>query len=342
MVVDGIQVEYPRYVFPPRILRGSYGHCYRQSIGRAFDRALNEFHPDIVYATWAYPDGWAAVKLARKANLPVVVKVHGSDIHLLDKHPARKRRTREALCQADGVIAVSEDLARQVVGLGIDSGRVYVVSNGVDSDLFSPSSRGEARRRLNLSDDRPIIVFVGNLVPVKGVDVLVRACKIFSEEKMDFSCYLIGRGPLQKSLEHQIQSCGLQGKIQCLGSKPHKELPDWYRAANLVVLPSHSEGLPNVLLEAVACGTRFVASDVGGIREIAIGDRGKLVPPGDAAALAQAIQSMLCDSTQQSSHLPAISRSFAESARDLARLLERTIASHHSPMPRVSQICPTR
>ena len=105
-------VEYPRFVFPPRVLRGWYGRFYRWSIGPAFRRALAAFRPDVVFATWAYPDGWAAVDLAHQAGLPAVLKVHGSDVLQLKHYPTRRRGTAEALRRADRVVAVSRDLAR--------------------------------------------------------------------------------------------------------------------------------------------------------------------------------------------------------------------------------------
>src|SRR5205823_10798887 len=108
---DGITVDHPRYWFPPKMTRGRYGHWYRWSVGKTFANAMREFQPEIVFAPWAYPDGWAAVSLAREFNLKVVVQVHGSEVKLLDDFPAKRKRTIEALTAADGVVAVSQDLA---------------------------------------------------------------------------------------------------------------------------------------------------------------------------------------------------------------------------------------
>src|SRR5205814_5613631 len=90
---DGIPVEYPLYLFPPRVLRGWYGHCFRASVRSAFRRAVEEFRPDLVFAPWAFPDGWAAVQLARRAGLPVVVSALGSDVLMVRPHSLRHRRT---------------------------------------------------------------------------------------------------------------------------------------------------------------------------------------------------------------------------------------------------------
>src|SRR5690606_18023949 len=113
-VSDGIPVEHPRYWYTPGVLRGLYGRFFRESVRRSFDRHVREFAPDMVFATCAYPDGWAAVRLARRHSLPVVLQVHGSDVRRVDEYAARREGTRAALSQADGVIAVSADLGRRV------------------------------------------------------------------------------------------------------------------------------------------------------------------------------------------------------------------------------------
>ena len=294
---DGIPVDHPRYLFPPKILRSCYGRCFRRSVRRSFQHALSEFHPDIVLGSWAYPDGWAAVDLAHQAGLPAVVKVHGSDIYGLESHPSRQRGTIEALSRADGVIVVSRHLANRVITLGAHSDCVHVVYNGVDTQLFHPAA--QSRQRLGLSPEKPIVLFIGNLVAVKGIDILIDACARLLAEQISFTCYLIGQGPLRSQLQRQIRDRGLSEHVKLLGAKPHNELPDWYRAADVFVLPSRSEGLPNVLLEAAACGTPWVASDVGGIPEIAHLAASRLVQPNDAASLARAVSEFLRDKPPQ-------------------------------------------
>ena len=330
ILLDGITVDYPRYLFTPKVLRAWYGHFYRFSVKSAFDRALAEFRPDLIYAHWAYPDGWAAVELGHAAGLPVVIKVHGSDILVLGSYRGRRHRTIEVLQRADGIVAVSQDLARRMVELGARAGNIHVVYAGIDREVFRPGPRAEARRRLGLPPDIPIVLFVGNLLPVKGLDVLVEASSHLKKDGVKFSCLLIGQGPMRDRLERQIAGLQLQEQIRMLGPKPNEELPEWYRAATLFVLPSRSEGLPTVLREAAACGTPFVASRVGGIPEIAHLVPSRLVQPEDARGLAHAIREMI---ERPINHQECVgpSRQFPshdESAAELSEVLEAHLCNY--------------
>ena len=165
-VFDGMTIHHPRYAFTPKILRGAYGHFFVRSVRECFRQAVRDFRPDVVLGCWAYPDGWAAVQLAREAGLPVAIKVQGSDLLTIDDQPARKRRTSEALAGADAVIAVSRHLAAKAVAMGAAPDRVHVVYNGVDASVFCPAPREVAREHLELTSPDPLILFVGNLVPV--------------------------------------------------------------------------------------------------------------------------------------------------------------------------------
>ncbi len=304
VTLDGLPVEHPRYYFPPKVGRGLYGHCFAASVRGAFRRAVREFAPDVVFAPWAYPDGWAAVRLARRAGLPVVVQVHGSDVKLLDQFPTRRRRTVEALTGADGVIAVSRDLRDRVVGLGVPADRVTVIYDGVDPQIFHPGDQQSARATVNLPGGwpaAPVLLFVGNLVAVKGIDVLVRA---LASLKSPARLVVVGAGPERDPLARLAGELGVADRVTFLGSLPQAALPDWYRAADLFVLPSRSEGVPNVLLEASACGTPWVASRVGGIPEMPGHASRRLVPPENPEALAAAIADALAAGRPDPADLP--------------------------------------
>jgi glycosyltransferase involved in cell wall biosynthesis len=322
---DGLPVEHPRYYFPPRILRACYGHCFRASVRKAFERAVAEFRPDVVHAPFAYPDGWAAVQLGHEFGLPVVVQVHGSDVRLLDRYPARRRRTEEALRAADGVIAVSQDLADTVVRTGVDPDRVLLAYDGIDPDLFHPGSKAAARARLGLDRDARRLLFVGNFYPVKGADVLLHACHRLRQHGVAFEADLIGQGPEGEALRGLVRRLGLEGTVGFRGAMPQAELADWYRSADVFVLPSHSEGVPNVLLEAMACHTPYVATSVGGIPEIHLPEVGRLVPPNDPAALADTIARELAAPPRDADAWPA-PRLRTEAVAEVAEFLEAVVA----------------
>jgi glycosyltransferase involved in cell wall biosynthesis len=329
-ISDGMIIHHPSYVFTPKVLRGWYGKFFVESVRECFHDAVRTFRPDVVLGCWAYPDGWAAVQLAREAGLPVAIKVHGSDVLTIQDHPARLRHTFDALSSADAVIAVSQNLANQVMGMGVNAGRVHTVYNGIDRTAFCPGSKAEARHALGIDSTDPLILFVGNLVPVKGVDVLIDALSNLASTSQRFRAAIIGEGSLRAELRSRIQSRGLDGTVQLTGPRPQSELPQWYRAADLLVLPSWSEGVPNVMLEATACGLASIASRVGGIPEIA--DPQSLVPPGDPIALAHRIAEFL---SSPRSFSPYFSPSgWTESGRKLSAVLQSISTAERARLPK--------
>jgi len=288
--VDGLEIHHPRYYYLPRLWRGALGESYERSVAGCFGRIVRSFEPDLIFAPWIYPDGLAAVRLGQAAGLPVVLMAHGSDVLGLDASPGRRAGTIEAIRGADAVVTVSQDLARAVVELGGRPGRVAVNYDGVDLVRFRPGPEAEARTLLGLDPGGPpIVLTVGNLLPVKGLDVLLDAFARLFERRVPFAGQIIGGGPLESWLRRRIARLGLQRRVELLGPMPHDELPARYRAARVLALPSRSEGVPTVLLEATACGIPFVASRVGGVPEVADLGRGLLVPPGDPDALADAL-----------------------------------------------------
>ena len=314
---DGMVIYHTRSMFTPKVLRGWYGHFLVQSLRTCFRRVVSDFSPDVVMGCWAYPDGWAAVQLAREVNLPVAIKVHGSDLLTIDNQPARRARTIEALQRADAVIAVSRNLADRAMAMGAD--HAHVVHNGVDTDVFRTGACDEAQRKLGIGSPDPLILFVGNLVPVKGIDVLIDALALLAKTGQRFQCAIVGDGPLKSDLQGRIDLLDLTQKVRLVGPRPLDELPLWYQSSRLVVLPSRSEGIPNVLLEANACGRPFVACRVGGIPEIAPND--SLVPPENPSALAERIRVFLDPTHRRATGANFIAGSWNDSAFELAAVL---------------------
>ncbi|HJZ60019.1 MAG TPA: glycosyltransferase, partial [Gemmataceae bacterium] len=292
-VLDGVRVHHPRYYYPPKLLASRAGWFYWRSVRATVDRLLRSFRPDVVLGYWAYPDGAAAVRIARETGGRSAVIVGGSDVLIDTRSAARRRRVVEVLRSADAVLSVSDDLRQKAVELGVRPDRSHLWRQGVATDLFRPGDRSVARVRLGIPDADPVVVWVGRMVPVKGLDILVRACGRLKEQGVGFRLYLVGDGPLRRVLEADCRALGVCDRVTFAGPCGHEQLADWYRAADLTVLPSRSEGLPNVLRESVSCGTPFVASRVGGIAEIAEAALDRLVPPEDPAALAEAIAAAL-------------------------------------------------
>ena len=155
-----------------------------------------------------------------------------------------------------------------------------------------PGDRLADRTNLGIGPDERLLLFVGNLVPVKAIDVLLRACVEPAQGRAVPSGHCRA-GPLRTALEGASRKLGLAARVQFVGGIPQTELPRWYRAADVFVLPSHSEGVPNVLLEAFACGTPWVASRIGGIPEIAHLGVSRMVAPSTPSELAVAIRETL-------------------------------------------------
>jgi glycosyltransferase involved in cell wall biosynthesis len=223
--------------------------------------------------------------------------VGGSDVLLLTADKSRQRVIQQVLTSADAIVTVNQDLKNKVVARGLDDHKVHVVRRGLDLKRFYPGDRAEARRRLNLPSERKILLWVGRMEPVKGLPVLLTALQQLKQDGVDCHTLLIGAGGQSDVIEAEVNTRDLNDRVSLLGAVAHEKLADYYRCANLVVLPSLSEGVPNVLLESMACGTPFVASDVGGISEIASPGIDRLVPADDPKALATAVRERLGSSS---------------------------------------------
>ena len=335
-VIDGIEVSHPRWLVVPKIGRRLHGRFYYWGIRRIFHQLCDEWKPDVILATWAYPDAYAASLLAAEAGLPLVVKVHGNDINAGQGKPWRRRRIKQALNYAKAVVCVSRALGANVTGLGlVDEGAVRVIPNGVDTELFHPMDKAECRKQLGLKDDKKHIVFVGSLVTVKGLEYLIHALPALGARVM---LHVVGAGRLRDSLKNVVAELGLTHGVIFHGRCAHEDVPKWMNAADVLCLPSLQEGDPNVVLEAIACGTPVVATKVVGLPEIIDdAEKGMLVAPEDSDALVKAIDKVLArtvshDGGHPSSHGYAVASgtgsptsglySWQDSAAELNRVLE--------------------
>ena len=247
---------------------------------------------DVVHCHWTI-SGLVAYVSTRLWRRPLVLSVRGSDIHLVE-HGLVAQLHRKIYARMDLIVAVSQDIAEKLAAIGVPRDKVRVVCNGVDR-RFQPGDRQAARRRLDLQAGDFIALFVGLLIPIKGLDILVEA--LAKSQTGELVCLLVGDGPLLSELQQQAADLGVGDRLRFVGRQPSDEIPDWMAAADVLVLPSRSEGRPNVVLEAQSCGIPVVATAVGGTPELVQdGETGLLLEPDDPQALAAAIDRLRSDS----------------------------------------------
>jgi len=245
----------------------------------------------LVHGHFAMPHGVAAVRLGSKWHLPVVVTVHGFDVNLWPTtRRGGLRELRTAVRGADAVTAVSSALADRAFEL--TGRRPLVLPTGIDLEAMKAHALPpvEARKRLGWPQSAPIVTFVGHLVEGKGVRELVAASDQLSS---DVIIMLVGDGPLRRELSEA--ALVRAGRIRLTGAVNHEEIPVYMAASDLVVLPSHSEGLGQVLVEAGAMGVPVVGSAVGGIPELLANEGGWLCEPRRPESLASAIAEALAN-----------------------------------------------
>lgn len=286
------ETAHPVWFYPPKLGHASHHRWMRRFVLPAADAMTDEWKPDLVLGYWTHPDGTVALEVARRLGVPGVLLVGGSDIQLLTDNRRRRKVIVDTLLAADRVLTVGLPLRDRVVGLGIPAERVGVFARGVDRERFAPGNGTAARERLGLPIDRPIALWVGRMVPVKGLDLLLAAWHGVAADGDVPPPLLVLAGDGEQRAMLELAAAALPDRVRFVGSVPNASLPEWYRAADLVVLPSRSEGVPNVLVEGLACGTPFVASDVGGIAGL-LEPNSRVVPAGDIPALASALREAL-------------------------------------------------
>ena len=284
--VDGCDVQYVRYPALPAVSRPLNGVL----CARAIAAPLRAFAPDLVLSYWLYPDAYGAMLAARKAGLPFVAGARGSDLRVRDA--ISRRLTRPVVQHAERLLVVSEDLGRVAVEqYQADPARIRVIPNGCDAAIFHPGDRDAARAALALPVDAEVVLYVGRLVAEKGLRELIGATRRLAPSRPGLKVVLVGEGPLHGELAECIAREKLN--VTLAGAQPPAEVARWMAAADLVTLPSYSEGHPNVLVEALACGRPVVATPVGGIPEVVDASSGLLVAVRDAEGLATGLSKVL-------------------------------------------------
>ena len=308
--VPGCDVRYVEYPALPALSRPFNGWL----CARTLHAPLREFAPDVVLSYWLYPDAYGAMRAAQRAGVPLVVGARGSDLRVRDA--ISQRLTRPVLHAAQRILVVSEDLGRVAVrDYGADPARIRAIPNGCDAAIFHPQPREAARAGLDVDAEAELVVYVGRLVPEKGLRELLDAATMLAPQRPRLLLALIGDGPMRAELEGRL-AADPSLRVALPGALGPQEVARWMAAADLVTLPSYSEGHPNVLVEALACGRPVVATPVGGIPEVVDADCGVLVPVRDPAALAAGLADVLDRSWDASALARRFSRDWDAVAED--------------------------
>jgi glycosyltransferase involved in cell wall biosynthesis len=244
-----------------------------------------------------YLSSLLAGKLAKQYGKPFVLTQHNTFIdynNIFDHVENLNDLTvgKQSLREADKVIAISNATKNYVLRLGAKPGQIQVIHNGVDLQRFKPlpTVKAQMRQKLGIPQDAKVVLTVRRLVYKNGIDTLIDTARLAVRKDPKIVFLVVGKGPDMNNVQQQIRQLGLEGNFKLAGFVSDEELPVYYNAADVFVLPSKSgEGLPLVAQEAMACGLPVVATNVGGISEILVKNYGELVPANNPDALAEAV-----------------------------------------------------
>lgn len=282
---NGIRVEHPRYLLLPKIgMNSAPASLARAGLKAARKLIAAGYEFDLIDAHYFYPDGVAATMIGKALGKPVVITARGTDINLIPQYEKPRRMILQAAADCAAIVTVSAALKQTIVSLGVTADKIEVLRNGVDLELFHPEDRAAAR--VKLGANRFALASVGNLIPEKGHHLAIEALR----DLPDAELFIAGGGPEAARLGALAVSMGVADRMRLLGVLPQAELRSLYSASDALVLASAREGWPNVLLEAMACGTPVVAPAVGGIAEI-VGapEAGVLMDERSAGGIVRAI-----------------------------------------------------
>jgi glycosyltransferase involved in cell wall biosynthesis len=295
-IEGGIAVHRPRFTLIPRIGARRNAAAIARAVLPLAHRINAEMPLDVVDAQFFFPDGPAAAQVARGlGGLPLSIKARGSDINFWGEQDFASRQMLDAARSATGLLAVSRDLAGQMAAMGMEADKITVHYTGLDRDRFRPLEHTQLRAQLGrelgfaLPDNAPLLVCVGALIERKGQGIAIAALGDVPGARL----VLVGKGEDEARLRALAASEGVADRVFFAGSVDHDLMPLILSAADAMVLPTVSEGLANAWVEALACGTPVVTSDVGGAREIITCETAGRLVARDAGAVAAGINAVL-------------------------------------------------
>lgn len=296
-LADGKEVLHPRFLSLPAIGKFLDGTLLALCVLPGLLKLRRSFPFDVIDAHFGYPEGPAAILLGRFFRVPVVLTLRGLE-QRLSAYRLRQPQLAFAVRGAERVVAVSEDLRATALAAGAAPERVRTIPNGVDTALFVPRDRAAARRSLGLAEEGTYLLTVGSLSERKGAHLVLEALEILAGSFPNLRYLVVGgagaEGDEEERLRRRAAALGVSARVVFAGPRRREELPDWYNACDLFVLPSSLEGCPNVVVESLACGTPVVATAVGGIPQLlADPETGVIVPRRDGAAVAAGLAAAL-------------------------------------------------
>jgi teichuronic acid biosynthesis glycosyltransferase TuaC len=287
-----LRVYHPRWIYAPG---GPFFNAILLAgqLAGMVSRIRAEFPFEVIDAHFGYPEGIAAGMLARRLGVPYTITLRGNET-MHAGYRWRRLLMKRALRHAGAVISVSESLRQFAIAMGAEPARCITISNGIDTEVFYPRPREECRRRLGVADGEKVVISVGSLIERKGHHHVIRALARLRDEGCPATLWIAGgagrEGRFEQEIERCIRESGMGERVRMLGQVKAQSLPELLSAADLLCLASSREGWPNVVHEALGCGTPVVATTVGGIADMVPGERyGLLVPPGDGARLRSAL-----------------------------------------------------
>ena len=298
------QIFQPLYVgtfYVPKF-GGPWNHrLMARALREPVRRVRAEFPFAAVLGAWVYPDACALDLLRDELHAPLIAIAQGTDVHSYLHMPLRRHAIVSALSRAAATITRSRDLSTLLHNAGVPFMKLRPIYNGVDASVFRPGDRLTARRELGLTADAQVILYVGNFLPVKNPLLLVGAhaklCRLSAEP---CELVMIGTGPLEQPVRRLANKLGFGANVRFVGRQSPAEVARFMQAADVLAVPSKQEGVPNVILEAFACGLRVVGTRVGGIPEVLDKDfLGRLVPSADTDALEKALGQTLLETTDR-------------------------------------------
>lgn len=280
----GITVLHPRFPVIPKLGMSIAPSLMYHALLPVIRQLIVSGHTfDLVDAHYFYPDGVAAARLAKSIRKPLVITARGTDVTLIPRYRLPKWQIQRAANRAAAVVTVSQALKDAVEALGVDGDKITVLRNGVDLERFSPRDGTALRAKLGLSG--PVWLAVGHLIERKGVHFVIQALA----RVPDATLLVAGDGPEERQLRRLADQLGVTKRVRFLGAIRHADLPEIYSEADAMMLASSREGMPNVVLEALACGTPVIATPVEGVPElITAPEAGELMRERSAEALVQA------------------------------------------------------